>query len=74
MILGRDKEYYLNVIILVVNIVLTRCLGEKYEREVDRYGLFHLVHWEIKGKHSTNSFYEKVVKDLVNEGKMNQFI
>ena len=58
-VLGREKEYYTNVIVLVLTLVLTRLTREKHkeEGEVDRLKMFHLVNWEVRGQHSTNAFY-----------------
>ena len=44
-VLGREKEYYTNVIVLVLTLVLTRLVREKYQEEVDRLKMFHLVNW-----------------------------
>lgn len=55
--LGREKYYYTNIIVLVLTLLLTRLLKKKYEEEVDKNVVFHFINWELKGQHSTNSFY-----------------
>ena len=58
-VLGREKEYYTNVIVLILTLILTRMAREKNqeEEEADRLKMFHLINWEVRGQHSTNAFY-----------------
>jgi hypothetical protein len=55
--LGRERDYYINLIVLFVTIILLRVIHKKHEIEMERTALFHFVHWELKGQHSTNIFY-----------------
>ena len=57
-ILGRQKDYYLNISILVLTLIETKILWQKYSKKVERSELFHLLHWEIKGSHSTNVVFQ----------------
>ena len=58
-VLGREKEYYTNVIVLILTLILTRMAREKNQEgeEGDRLKMFHLINWEVRGQHSTNAFY-----------------
>lgn len=44
-ILGRQKDYYLNVSILVLTLIEAKLLWQKYSKKVERSELFHLLHW-----------------------------
>ena len=46
--------------ILVLALIHTKVLGEKHAKKIDRSEIFHLLHWEIKGYHSTNVALESV--------------
>ena len=59
-VLGREKEYYTNIIILVLTIILTRLLRQKHEISIEKNVVFHLLNWEFKGQHSTDAFYDRL--------------
>jgi hypothetical protein len=59
-VLGREKEYYINIIILVLTLILTRLLRQKPEITIEKNVVFHLLNWEFKGQHSTDAFYDRL--------------
>lgn len=73
-LLSRDKEFYINVIVLFLSIILARLLAKRHLVDIDRQVLFHLLHWEIKGQHSTNSFLETVSKELLHGDCITRFL
>ena len=44
-VLGKDREYYINIIILVLTIIQTRMLRKKYNNQIEKTVVFHQCHW-----------------------------
>ena len=72
--LGREREYYLNVIILCMTLIIGRSLKLKHQEDTKQEVLFHLLHWELKGQHSTDPLIERLYGDLLIEEKATAYI
>lgn len=43
--LGKEKNYYINIVILFMMVVILKILKRKYETMLDKIVLFHFLHW-----------------------------
>lgn len=72
--MGRERDFYTNVIILLLTLIFVRLLGQMHQKEAEKEVIFHLINWELKGTHSTDAFYARLEDDLVVPGKIQGFI
>jgi hypothetical protein len=45
LVLGRQRDYYINLILLTLTLILTRLLSEKHSKAIEKGVLFHLLNW-----------------------------
>lgn len=50
-------------------MILLRVLHKKHDVEMEKPVLFHFVHWEVKGQHSTDTFYQTLIEDVLKVDK-----
>ena len=72
--MGREREYFTNLTVLLLTLVILRLINNKYESITQPDVLFHMIHWELKGQHSTNHFYDSLCSDNLNKQSIRPFI
>jgi hypothetical protein len=72
--MGREREYYTNLTILLLSLVMLRLIHANYGVTLERTVLFHFLHWELKGQHSTDLFYSSLSSDVLRSEGVDQFV
>lgn len=59
--LNRQRDYYINIIILFIMIITVKANSKKHDINLEKQAIFHFIHWQLKGQHSTNQFYNNLL-------------
>ena len=55
-------------------LVILKLMYQRHQILLDRAVLFHFLHWEIKGNHSTNVFYQNIEKGVLHHEVISHYV